>query len=127
MGTRQVLRQENGHGIAKALPEDYSAVKAMSKNIYNGFDYLLPIYQKWIDMESEMPDKVKNLVLLDDDGQVLGYQSYFIFENGKSVFAQALRISPSCRGKGIGKLFTKLSNEYLKTFLHPDVGSEQIT
>jgi len=125
MASRQLLLKNEDFGIAKAEHKDYQAIVDMSDNIYNGFDYLLPIYHKWIDMEVEKPDKMKGFVLVDSKNKVVGYQMIFILEKGKSIFAQALRICPSLKGKGMGKIFDKLCKDYLKTFLQPEVTCNQ--
>jgi len=111
---------ENGFTLQPAKHEHYDIIATMSEGIYNGFDYLLPLFHKWIDLEKEKQDKVKNVVLVDPNGKVIGFENFFILENGKSVFAQAMRVDKSLRGKGIGKLFNELCSTYL-TRLHPGV------
>jgi len=117
MNHREYLHKEGTFGIAKACKNDYQAVADMSDNIYNGFDYLLPIFHQWIDLEEEKSGQVRNFVLLNADQKVVGYQIFFILENGYSLFAQALRISPLLKGEGMGKLFDKLCKDYMKSFL----------
>jgi len=118
--SKVLIQSENGFSLQPAEHEHYNTIVAMSDGIYIGFDYLLPIFHKWIDLEKEKKDKVKNVVLVDPNGKVIGFENFLILENGKSVFARALRIEPSLRGKGIGKLFINLCNSYL-TKIYPGV------
>jgi len=56
MQAREILSCAGDFAVAKALPCGDDAVAEISTNIYNGFDYLLPLYHKWIDFEEEKPD-----------------------------------------------------------------------
>ncbi len=109
----------NKLGLSRALPEHHEGVVQISIGVYRGNDYAPTLYQKWMKEESE--DKVRHfpnffensfiflkktiilflketrrsLVLLDEDGKVLGFQSYFLMKGpGNKIIAvqQALRI-----------------------------------
>jgi len=111
---RQVLISANEYFLAKAKHEDLEVILEMSENVLSGFDYLKPIFKQWIDIEEKENTRL-NLVLLDKEKKVVGFQSFGLLHGFEAVFSQALRIHPSLRGKGVGRIFLSLSHQYLKS------------
>jgi len=112
---------EQGLTLKRAKHEHFKAIEAISHDIYHGFDYLLSLYHEWIDMEIEIPNNIKNFVIADTTGRILGYQCYFFLEQRNSIFVQAMRIDPAFQGKGFGRLFTEMTKQYIRSFLSSQV------
>ena len=67
--------------------------------------------RKWILEEKNQPQRRSNLVLLDENNRVIGYQSYMFQDDGRVVLTQAVRIDEKLRGQGAMKKFSQLTME----------------
>ena len=99
--------------LAKATRDHYQPILDISEGVYDGLDYFTGVYYKWITQEEVDPMKRRNIVLLDADDRVIGFQSYMFQDGGKRVLVQALRIDPSLKGMGVGKKFMELCREFI--------------
>jgi len=104
-----ILETKDGYSLVTAKLDHFLGVKAISKDIYDGCDYLLHIYAKWM----QNPRRI-NYALLDQNGKIIGFLSYEMFCHGAFLHAQALRIEASLAGKGISKLLRELSYRNLE-------------
>jgi len=112
MADREIWQSLEGYFLARATKEDYDAVQKMSKDVLSGFDYILPLFSQYIEQEEN--GLRKNFVLLNEAKNVVGFQSFFLLENGQSVFVQGLRVHPELRGMGVGRIFLKMCHQELK-------------
>ena len=62
--------------LVKAEMKHLERVLEMSEGIYEGQDYLGHVYISWIKEENANSDTRRNVVLVDGDGVVMGYQSF---------------------------------------------------
>ena len=106
--------------LVEAKLKHYEPLLEISKDVYDGFDYIEQVYKEWISEEQTDPQKRRNLVLLDEADRVIGYQSFYFQEEGRKVVAQALRIDGGLRGQGVGRQFSQLCKQYLLE-MNPEV------
>ena len=106
--------------LARALPEHFQPILDISHGIYNGLDYFASVYHAWLDEEERDPAARRSVVLLDQDNKVAGYQSFLFMDSGRRVLAQALRIDPRLKGRGVGKRFMELCRHFLVD-INPEV------
>ena len=99
--------------LAPATHDHYRPLLEISRGIYDGLDYFSNVYHVWVDQEKEDPRRRRNVVLLDENEKVIGYQSFMFQDGGRRVVAQALRIDLSLKGLGVGKRFMELCREFL--------------
>ena len=78
-----------------------------------GHDYFEHVYFAWLRDEEEDCTKRQSVVLLDECDKVIGYQSFLYMDQGRKVLEQALRIDPKLKGKGVGRRFMELTQEFL--------------
>ena len=99
--------------LVQAKLEYYDEILEISKDVYDGlYDYICQVYCHWIQEEQTRPQKRRNLVLLDEEENPVGYQSFLIQDDGRQVVAQALRIDGRLRGQGVGRKFNQLCRDY---------------
>jgi hypothetical protein len=91
-----------------------------SHGVYNGSDYLPPVYMDWIRQEERNPKERSNIVLLNERDRVLGFMSCFFLDKGRKIHQQSLRIDPRMQKSGIAKSFFRLYQDYMLEN-HPDL------
>ncbi len=100
----KLVRAQQGH---------FLDILSFSRGIYDGLDYFCGVYTKWLAEEESDSSKRKNVVMVDEEGKVLGFQSFLFQDRGNRVLAQALRIDQSMKGIGLGRTFMQLCRELL--------------
>ncbi len=99
----------------------FQDILSFSRGIYNGLDYFCGVYTKWLAEEEADSSKRKNVVMVDGEGKVVGFQSYLFQDRGNKVLAQALRIDQSKKGTGLGRTFMQLCKELLLSWNKEEV------
>ena len=108
-----IMEEPSEYKVATAKMDHYPGVLTISKDVYDGHDYIEHVYEKWVREEETSPERRRNLVLLDGAGRVIGYRSMMFRDSGNNFVCQALRIDSSLRGQGLAKKFAELSKEIL--------------
>ncbi len=99
--------------LVKAEEKHFQGVLDISKGVYEGLDYLPGVYHVWLEQEAGYSDWRKNVVLLDEQDRVIGFQSFLLQDKSRRVIAQALRIDKSVQGRGLGREFMKMCRDFL--------------
>lgn len=86
--------------IRRARSEDRSAVAAISAQIWDGYDYVPNVFDKWV-MDSE-----GEFAVVCVDNEVAGFGKMTML-NGKDAWLEGLRMGENYRGLGLAKLLTR--------------------
>ena len=99
--------------VREVVESDKAGVRGeISKNMYEGLDYTCADLDKWFAEETR-----RSWVVVDSaTGEVVGFESLRVVDEGRTGIPQGLRVHPKARGKGISKL---LSNA-IRTFFDSD-------
>ncbi|KAM3924068.1 putative N-acetyltransferase 16 [Leptodactylus fuscus] len=103
-----------------ATPEDYEDVMSISVGIYNGTDYLPFKYHSWL------KDPQRRMYLAKCEGKVVGFESFILVDDGTTAVAEALRVAPWMRGRGVAGMTEKFRFNTLQSY-HPEVERVRMT
>ena len=102
-----------------ATPQDFEEVKALSKGIYHGFDYLPQVYQHWI--------KQSNVAIMVTiiGGKIIGLEAQIIVDDGMTAVTRAKRIHPDYRGRRYGTRFDEAVRKHVR-MIFPTVRRQRL-
>eukprot|EP01147_Barroeca_monosierra_P002914 gene2914-5727_t len=88
----------------------------LSSNVYFGHDYLPCFYQRWL-----YDDRHEMIVAVDKNSKkIVGLDTIGLFDGGKTVVFQALRVHSQYQGRGIAKKMSEFLSDRLATH-YPNV------
>ncbi|XP_072833452.1 putative N-acetyltransferase 16 isoform X2 [Pogona vitticeps] len=103
-----------------ATEKEFEEILAMSTGIYGGLDYLPSRYHSWIHEPN------RTVVLAKKSGAVIGLQSVYIIDAGKTALVEGLRVAPWERGKGVAGVLQRFCTEMVKE-KYPGVQVSRLT
>lgn len=83
--------------IRPALPQDTDAVRWMTRNVWEGTDYLPYVWDRWL------TDANGYLMAATQEGMLVGVQHVQLMPDG-SAWAEGIRVAEDRQGSGIGQL-----------------------
>ncbi|KAE8620251.1 hypothetical protein XENTR_v10010164 [Xenopus tropicalis] len=95
--------------ILPATARDYKEVMSISKGIYCGADPLPSRYHEWL------ADPKREMFVAKSEGKVVGFMSFLLVDDGTTAVAEALRVAPWMRGRGIAGAIQQFSLDFLRS------------
>jgi|GEM_PF-1353338 len=87
--------------IRRLLDSDRNAIMEISRQIWDGRDYLLCVADKWLQ------DQNCHFYGVEVDGHVVAVGNLRLMEEGKTGWMEGLRVHPEHRGKGLANEITQ--------------------
>ena len=112
-------KMEDALSFRLATPQDFEEVKALSKGIYNGFDYLPEVYHHWL--------KQSNIAVMVAviEGKIIGLEAQIIVDDGKTTVTRAKRIHPDYRGRRYGTRLDEAVRNHVR-MIFPSIRRERL-
>ncbi len=89
------------YNIRRATKDDKDGILEVSRNIWDGEDYVPIVVDKWLDDELGELTVVEN-----EEKKVVGFVKTDILREGE-YWLQGIRVHPDFRGEGLGKMMTE--------------------
>lgn len=87
--------------IRQVLPSDRNDILDISKNIWDGHDYLPSVIDKWLS------DPKRHVCGVETDGKLVAIASVLLIEAGKTGWMEGLRVHPDYRKRGYAEALTE--------------------
>lgn len=97
---------------------DMQSVLEMSKGIYEGHDYFLHVFLRWLD------DSKRRILVAEKGNVIIGLRAFHVVDDGRTVVSQSLRVHPKYRGQGVSALLIRAAQEYVQACF-PSVRTER--
>ena len=110
---------EDALSFRLATLQDFEEVKALSKGIYHGFDYLPDVYHHWLNQSN-----VTVLVALIE-GKIIGLEAQIIVDDGKTTVTRAKRIHPDYRGRRYGTRLDEAVKDHVR-MIFPNIRRQRL-
>ena len=94
------------------------SVLEMSKGIYEGHDYFLHVFLRWLD------DSKRRILVAEKGNVIIGLRAFHVVDDGRTVVSQSLRVHPKYRGQGVSALLIRAAQEYVQACF-PSVRTER--
>lgn len=86
-------------GFRIAVPADKAEVIALTRDIWDGEDYIGFVFDEWVH------ETVGEFTILEDEGRIVGFAKMTQVDHD-AVWFEGLRVRSDSRGKGYGKALT---------------------
>ncbi len=95
------------YDIRRATKDDKDGIIEISSQIWEGYDYVPHVVDKWIE------DETGEFTVVESEGRVAGFVKTDLLREGE-YWLQGIRVHPDFRGKGFGKVMTEYLIDNLK-------------